>query len=52
MGSEFEKYAKGESRDPYYELCFRLRDPLDDEFKEMAVEIFEPLLAHCKDIII
>jgi exodeoxyribonuclease V gamma subunit len=42
MGSD---YNRGESEDLYYQLCFSKTDPIDDEFKELAVEIFKPLIA-------
>jgi len=50
IGSEFYKFSNGESSDPYYDLCFRRLDPLDDEFRKMALIIFEPLLAHSRAI--
>jgi exodeoxyribonuclease V gamma subunit len=52
IASEFAKYAKGESEDPYYDLCFRQSEPLDEEFKEIAVAVFSPLLAHAREIIL
>ena len=52
IGSEFAKYAKGESEDPYYDLCFRQLEPLDEAFEDIAVSVFSPLLAHCKEIIL
>ena len=52
IGSEFAKYAKGESEDPYYDLCFRQSAPLDEAFKDIAVRVFSPLLAHCREIIL
>jgi len=45
-GSE---YSRGDSEDPYYELCFGKGDPLDSAFEEMAVEVFEPLLKHLRE---
>ena len=50
MGSDFEKFARGESKDPYYDLCFRLLDPIDEDFQKTAIQIFKPLLTHCKEI--
>ena len=41
---EGSKYNRGEGRDPYYQLCLGRMDPLDNEFKKTAREIFEPLL--------
>ena len=51
-GSEFAKSARGESEDLYYDLCFRRSEPLDDAFTEIAVTVYEPLLAHCREIVI
>lgn len=45
-----DDYQRGESEDPYYHLCFRDTDPLDDEFQRLAIELFEPLLAHQKEV--
>ena len=50
LGSEFSKYIGAESRDPYVHLCFRQLDPLDEEFKNIALTVFEPLLNHQKEI--
>jgi exodeoxyribonuclease V gamma subunit len=47
-----KKFARGESDDPYYDLCFRHKDPLDDAFKQIAMKVFTPLLAHCREIIL
>ena len=51
-GSEFAKHAKGEAEDPYYDLCFRRSEPLDEAFAEIAMRVFSPLLAHCKEIVL
>jgi exodeoxyribonuclease V gamma subunit len=48
-GSEFAKNAGPESQDPYYDLCFRHFDPLDEQFMKMAITIFEPLLYHSRE---
>jgi exodeoxyribonuclease V gamma subunit len=45
-----DDYRRGELEDPYYHLCFRDTDPLDDEFQRLAVDVFEPLLAHQKEV--
>jgi exodeoxyribonuclease V gamma subunit len=50
VGSEYYNYTNGESADPYYDLCFRHLDPLDDEFHRIALIVFEPLLAHSRTI--
>ena len=45
-----DDYRRGELEDPYYHLCFRDIDPLDDEFQRLAVDVFEPLFAHQKEV--
>ncbi len=52
IGSDFGKYARGESSDPYYDLCFRRSDPLDSDFQFNAVRIFKPLLDNSREIVI
>ena len=51
-GSPFSDYAAGESDDPYYDLCFRRSEPLDEEFEDIAVRVFSPLLAYAKEIVL
>ncbi|UCD82479.1 MAG: exodeoxyribonuclease V subunit gamma, partial [Desulfobacterales bacterium] len=46
FGSNFAKYARGESVDPYYDLCFQRLDPIDDDFKDLALQVFKPMFAH------
>ena len=46
-GSDF---SAGESRDPYYEICFRYREPIDEEFQSLAEEVFGPLFEHQTEI--
>jgi len=41
-GSDFGGMA--ESRDPYFRLCFKHTDPLDEPFEELAKKIFQPLM--------
>jgi exodeoxyribonuclease V gamma subunit len=38
-------YARGESNDPYYDICFKMTDPLDQAFEEVSKAVFGPLLA-------
>ena len=38
----------GEGGDPYFRLCFGVDPPLDEDFRQMAVAIFEPLL-NCRE---
>ncbi|CAB1072259.1 Exodeoxyribonuclease V gamma chain (EC [Olavius algarvensis Delta 1 endosymbiont] len=49
-GGGYSKNIKAESQDPYYDLCFRQTDPFDEQFKQIAIAVFEPLLDHCRDI--
>jgi exodeoxyribonuclease V gamma subunit len=41
-GSDFGGMA--ESRDPYFRLCFKHTDPLDEPFEELAKKIYQPLM--------
>jgi exodeoxyribonuclease V gamma subunit len=41
--------APGECGDPYFDLCFRNTDPLDEEFQQTARAVFEPLLSTLKE---
>ena len=50
FGSEYFNYTNGESGDPYYDLCFRHLDPLDDELRKNSLKVFEPQLAHSRTI--
>jgi exodeoxyribonuclease V gamma subunit len=43
-------YKRGESEDPYLELCFRSMDPLDSDFERTAREVFEPLFRCIKEV--
>ena len=47
---EGNEFSRGESKDPYYELCFDKYDPLDEDFEKASMIIFEPLLKHCSEI--
>jgi exodeoxyribonuclease V gamma subunit len=38
-------YARGESDDPYYDICFKMTDPLDQAFEDVSKAVFGPLLA-------
>jgi exodeoxyribonuclease V gamma subunit len=42
--------APGECEDPYFDLCFRNTDPLDEEFQATARAVFEPLLSALKEV--
>ena len=52
FGNDFADYPKAEFEDPYYNLCFRRLNPLDEAFKKNAVSIFKPLLEHRTEIIL
>jgi exodeoxyribonuclease V gamma subunit len=39
------EYWAGESDNAYYRRCFEGQDPLDNEFREFALTVFEPLFA-------
>lgn len=45
-------FSHGESEDPYYDLCFRNIDPIDEKFQSTAKDVFAPLLGHCREIIL
>ena len=45
-------FMRGESEDPYYDLCFRTFDPLDHEFQNIAQDIFGPLFNYGTEIVI
>ena len=47
-GNPFRK-TPGECADPYFDLCFRNVDPLDEEFQQTARAVFEPLLSELKE---
>ena len=48
-GDEFAGIP-AESGDPYFSLCFRSVDPLDDSFKKLSVQIFSPLIEHMEGL--
>jgi exodeoxyribonuclease V gamma subunit len=43
-------YAPGESENLYHRLCFGDRDPLEEDFKRLAVAVFQPLFEHGREI--
>ena len=43
-------FARGESADPYYDICFRRCDPLDDVFQDISEGVFKPVLAHYTEL--
>ena len=42
-GSDF---SRGESDDPYYQLCFGRTHPMDDDFQQLALDVFSPLFKY------
>ncbi len=44
------EFARGESDDPYYDICFRQYDPLDESFQEISETVFKPVLTHYTDL--
>jgi exodeoxyribonuclease V gamma subunit len=47
LGSD---YAPGEYENPYHRLCFGDSDPLADDFRRLAVAVFQPLFEHGREI--
>ncbi len=45
-------YSAGEGSDPYYELCFGKINPLNMNFAEISLKIFETMINHQKMIVI
>ena len=41
---------QGESKDPYYDLCFRYTNPIDEEFQRTAEKVFKPLFEHQREL--
>jgi exodeoxyribonuclease V gamma subunit len=44
--NKWDAFEYAEKEDAYYDLCFRQIEPLDTEFRELAMTIFEPMLKH------
>ncbi|MCX7983035.1 MAG: exodeoxyribonuclease V subunit gamma [Syntrophales bacterium] len=42
--------TSAEQEDPYHALCFKGKDPLDEEFAETALMVFEPIYHHLEVI--
>ena len=47
IGSDFKR---GESKDPYHQLCFERTDPMDEAFQDLASEVLGPLFEHLREI--
>lgn len=43
---EWEDYRYPEKNDVHYDLCFPYTDPFDDEFADLALTVFGPMLDH------
>ena len=43
-------YKEGENSDVYYQICFGNIDPLNEEFQQLAVELFQPIMDNQKKI--
>ena len=39
-------YSRGESDDPYIDICFKSTDPLDSHFADVSDAVLGPLLAN------
>jgi len=50
IGHGYGKNFNPESPNPYYDLCFRQSDPFNEQFRQIAIMVYEPLLDHCRDI--
>ena len=47
---EGSEHKRGECEDPYLAQCFRYAPPLDSEFEEIALAVFEPLLRCMREV--
>jgi exodeoxyribonuclease V gamma subunit len=50
QGNDFAP-AWAESTDPYFDICFRYSDPIDDAFQEHACAMWQPLFQHLSEIV-
>jgi len=39
-------HSRGERDEEHYNLCFRTIDPIDEEFQQLSLQIFQPLMEH------
>jgi exodeoxyribonuclease V gamma subunit len=46
-GSEF---SRGEGEDPYYQVSFRGKEPMDEGFVKVTEGVFAPMLKHMKQV--
>jgi exodeoxyribonuclease V gamma subunit len=47
---KWDAFQFGEKEDAYYDLCFRQIDPMDAEFRELAIAIFSSMMKHEEQI--
>ena len=47
VGSDFQR---GESQDPYFDLCFKTIDPIDDDFQQIAETVFSTLFENSTEV--
>jgi exodeoxyribonuclease V gamma subunit len=52
LGRDDPEYPSGESKEPYFDLCFHGEDLVDETFGQIALSVFAPLLAHCREIML
>ena len=45
-------YAPGEAQDPYVQLCYRQRDLFSEEFRVLALQVYEPLFQHLDQVML
>jgi exodeoxyribonuclease V gamma subunit len=47
---EGSRYSRGEREDPYWDLCFRGCEPLDQVFCELAERVYRPFFHRVETI--
>ena len=47
---EPDEFGRSEAEDPYNELCFKDIDPLNEDFEQLALQVFEPILESGKGL--
>ena len=50
QGNDFTQ-TRAESKDPYFDICFRYIDPIDDAFQEHTRAVWQPLFQHLYEIV-
>ena len=41
-----DEFSRGESANPYFDICFKMTDPLDTAFAGISKSVFGPVLTH------